>query len=80
MTSRSTPAAASSIPTAIPCRLRGNITDGNGPGALTIIDSTGGGVTELAGTNTYSGGTTVINTTLQVTNNASGRHRHGDAR
>lgn len=51
--------------------IAGNISDGNGPGALTIIDSTGGGITELAGTNTYSGGTTVINTTLQVTNNAS---------
>ncbi len=51
--------------------IAGNITDGNGPGALTIIDSTGGGMTELAGTNTYSGGTTVTNTTLQVTNNAS---------
>jgi autotransporter-associated beta strand protein len=50
--------------------MAGNISDGNGPGALTIIDSTGGGVgiTELAGTNTYTGGTTVINTTLQVTN------------
>ena len=51
--------------------IAGNISDGNGPGALQIIDSTGGGVTSLAGTNTYSGGTTVIGTTLQVTNSSS---------
>ena len=52
--------------------IAGTISDGNGPGALQIVDTAGGGgVTELAGTNTYTGGTTVIGTTLQVTNSAS---------
>ncbi len=38
--------------------IAGNITDGNGPGKLTVLDSTfGSGVVVLLGTNTYSGGT-----------------------
>jgi fibronectin-binding autotransporter adhesin len=53
----------------------GNITDAvaGTKGALTITDSSGfGGVIELSGTNTYSGGTTVSNlATVQVINNSS---------
>lgn len=38
--------------------LTGNISDGNGPGKLTILDSTfSGGAVVLDGTNTYTGGT-----------------------
>ncbi|TYL88482.1 autotransporter domain-containing protein [Bradyrhizobium rifense] len=37
----------------------GNISDGVGAGKLTVLDSAGGGVLILAGTNTYSGGTTI---------------------
>ncbi|MGH6750592.1 MAG: autotransporter outer membrane beta-barrel domain-containing protein, partial [Bradyrhizobium sp.] len=52
--------------------MAGTISDGNGPGLLQIVDSAGaGGVVSLAGTNTYTGGTLVTNTTLQVTNNHS---------
>src|SRR4051794_24240689 len=72
MTSSSTPAAASSIPMPTRCSW-GTISDGNGPGVLQITDTTNtaGSLVQLAGTNTYSGGTIVTNTTLQVTNNAS---------
>jgi autotransporter-associated beta strand protein len=55
--------------------ISGNITDGNGPGALTVVDSTmSGGVLVLTGANTYSGGTTICNCgTLQLgTTGASG--------
>jgi autotransporter-associated beta strand protein len=38
--------------------IAGNISDGNGPGALTISDF-GGGRVILTGTNTYTGGTTI---------------------
>ena len=52
--------------------IAGTISDGNGPGLLQITDSAGGGgVTVLSGVNTYTGGTNVISTTLQVTNNSS---------
>jgi fibronectin-binding autotransporter adhesin len=48
--------------------ISGNITDGNGPGALTVVDSTmSGGVLVLTGANTYSGGTTICSCgTLQL--------------
>jgi autotransporter-associated beta strand protein/probable HAF family extracellular repeat protein len=51
--------------------LSGNITDGNGTtGQLAIMSSLFfGGTTVLSGINTYSGGTVVNGTTLQVTNN-----------
>jgi autotransporter-associated beta strand protein len=46
--------------------LSGNITDGNGPGALTITDF-GGGRVIMTGTNTYTGGTTICGcATLQL--------------
>jgi autotransporter-associated beta strand protein len=53
--------------------LSGLVSDGNGTGMLRLIDSSGSflGVTVLSGPNTYSGGTTVIGTTVQVTNNSS---------
>ena len=54
--------------------IAGNISDGNGPGLLQITDSTNafGSVVLLSGTNnTYTGGTVVTNTTLQITNNNS---------
>ena len=47
--------------------ISGNITDGNGLGKLTVLDSFGGGVLILTGTNTYSGGTDICNCgTLQL--------------
>ena len=47
--------------------ISGNITDGSGPGALTVVDSFGGGVVILTGTNTYTGGTTICScATLQL--------------
>jgi fibronectin-binding autotransporter adhesin len=48
--------------------ISGNITDGNGPGALTVVDSTmSGAVLVLTGANTYSGGTTICSCgTLQL--------------
>jgi fibronectin-binding autotransporter adhesin len=47
--------------------ISGNIADGNGPGKLTVVDSFGGGVLILTGTNTYSGGTDICNCgTLQL--------------
>ena len=49
----------------------GIISDGNGPGLLQITDTAGGGVTILSGANTYTGGTLVSGTMLQVNNNAS---------
>ena len=49
----------------------GIISDGNGPGLLQITDTAGGGVTILSGANTYTGGTLVSGTVLQVNNNAS---------
>ena len=54
--------------------LSGLVSDGNGTtGMLRLTDSSGGGfgATVLSGPNTYSGGTTVIGTTVQVTNNSS---------
>jgi autotransporter-associated beta strand protein len=52
--------------------ISGNITDGNGPGALTIVDSVAsgggtGGKVVFTGANTYSGGTTICSCgTLQL--------------
>jgi autotransporter-associated beta strand protein len=53
--------------------LAGNITNGNGTtGALTFNSSvTFAGTTVLSGTNTYSGGTSVVATTVQVTNGSA---------
>jgi autotransporter-associated beta strand protein len=55
--------------------LAGNISNGNGgAGVLRLIDSTNSfnSVVNLSGTNnTYSGGTYVLNTTVQVNNNSS---------
>ncbi|MEA2910804.1 MAG: hypothetical protein QOJ15_2885 [Bradyrhizobium sp.] len=54
--------------------LSGLISNGNGTtGVLRLTNSSGGvsGITVLSGPNTYSGGTTVIGTTVQVTNNSS---------
>jgi autotransporter-associated beta strand protein len=48
--------------------LSGVISDGTGPGLLSLI---GGGLTQLSGVNTYSGGTLVNGTTLVVSNNSS---------
>jgi autotransporter-associated beta strand protein len=39
--------------------IAGNISDGNGSGKLTVLDSFGGGKVVLLGTNTYTGGTTI---------------------
>jgi autotransporter-associated beta strand protein len=47
--------------------IAGNITDGNGPGKLTVLDSIGashGGFLKLLGTNTYSGGTFICDCAL----------------
>ncbi|MDO9562800.1 MAG: autotransporter domain-containing protein, partial [Bradyrhizobium sp.] len=54
--------------------LSGLISNGNGStGVLQLTDSFGGsGLTVLSGANTYSGGTTVVGTTVQVTNSTSG--------
>jgi autotransporter-associated beta strand protein len=41
--------------------IAGNIVDGNGPGKLMVLDSFGGGVLVLLGTNTYTGGTFICN-------------------
>lgn len=48
--------------------IAGNITDGNGAGKLTVLDSSfSGGVVTLQGTNTYSGGTFIcVCATLQL--------------
>ena len=48
--------------------IAGNITDGNGPGKLKVLDNSfGGGVVKLLGTNTYSGGTFIcVCVTLQL--------------
>ena len=54
--------------------LNGVISNGNGgTGVLQLIDSANGvgRVTILAGANTYSGGTRVVDTTVQVTNSQS---------
>ncbi|HLZ05780.1 MAG TPA: autotransporter domain-containing protein [Bradyrhizobium sp.] len=39
--------------------IAGNISDGSGPGQLTVQDSFGGGKVVLLGNNTYTGGTTI---------------------
>ncbi len=51
----------------------GIISNGTGSpaGVLQLADSTGGGITLLSGNNTYSGGTKVVGTTVQVNNNNS---------
>ena len=52
-----------------PLTISGNITDGNGPGQLTIVNSrpSHGGEVSLTGTDTYTGGTTICSCgTLQL--------------
>jgi autotransporter-associated beta strand protein len=63
-----TPAANSGIDAmGFSLTIAGNITDGNGAGKLTIVDSVGGGVVILTGTNTYTGGTEICSCgTLQL--------------
>ena len=51
--------------------LSGVIADGAGGGVLRLVDTTGGGFIQLTGHNTYSGGTFVSGTTVQVSNNQS---------
>jgi autotransporter-associated beta strand protein len=51
--------------------LSGVIADGAGAGVLRVIDTAGTGSLQLSGLNTYSGGTLVSGTTLNVTNNSS---------
>jgi autotransporter-associated beta strand protein len=47
--------------------ISGNITDGNGPGSLTVLDTFGGGAVILTGKNTYTGGTLICScATLQL--------------
>ena len=47
--------------------IAGNISDGNGPGRLTVLDSIGGGAVVLLGNNTYTGGTFICSCgTLQL--------------
>jgi autotransporter-associated beta strand protein len=47
--------------------IAGNISDGNGPGVLTVLDSAGGGAVVLLGNNTYTGGTFICSCgTLQL--------------
>ncbi|WP_246735127.1 autotransporter domain-containing protein [Bradyrhizobium sp. S69] len=47
--------------------IAGNISDGNGPGKLTVLDSIGGGALVLLGNNTYTGGTFICSCgTLQL--------------
>ena len=48
--------------------IAGNISDGNGAGKLSVLDSSGGfGTVVLLGTNTYTGGTTICDcATLQL--------------
>ncbi|WOH83954.1 autotransporter domain-containing protein [Bradyrhizobium sp. BEA-2-5] len=48
--------------------INANLTDGNGPGKLTVLDNSGGlGRVVLLGTNTYTGGTTICDcATLQL--------------
>lgn len=53
--------------------LQGVIADGVGAGNLRLIDSTGSPTAnvQLSGANTYTGGTLVVGTTVQVTNTSS---------
>jgi autotransporter-associated beta strand protein len=49
--------------------IAGNISDGNGPGMLNVLDSIGGGAVVLLGNNTYTGGTFICSCgTLQLGN------------
>ena len=50
--------------------LQGVIADGAGAGVLRLTGS-GGSNVQLSGTNTYTGGTLVVGTTVQVTNSSS---------
>jgi autotransporter-associated beta strand protein len=62
----STPLGSAIDANGVMLTLSGNITDGNGPGALTITDF-GGGRVIMTGTNTYTGGTTIcVCATLQL--------------
>lgn len=54
-----TPAGGAIDSNGVSLTIAGNISDGVGSGKLTVLDSTGGGVLILTGTNTYSGGTTI---------------------
>jgi len=51
--------------------LSGVISDGAGAGVLRLVDSVGTGFFQLTGVNTYSGGTLVNGTIVQVSNNNS---------
>lgn len=53
--------------------LQGVMADGAGAGVLRLIDSTGSATAnvQLSGTNTYTGGTLVVGTTVLVTNSSS---------
>jgi autotransporter-associated beta strand protein len=63
-----TPAANSGIDAmGFSLTIAGNIADGNGAGHLLVVDSVGGGVVILTGTNTYTGGTEICGCgTLQL--------------
>lgn len=54
-----TPAGGAIDSNGVSLTIAGNISDGVGSGKLTVLDSAGGGVLILTGTNTYSGGTTI---------------------
>ncbi len=55
----STPAGSAIDANGYTLTIAGNITDGNGPGKLSVLDSFGGGALILTGANTYTGGTTI---------------------
>lgn len=54
-----TPASGAIDSNRVSLTIAGNISDGVGSGKLTVLDSAGGGILILTGTNTYSGGTTI---------------------
>lgn len=54
-----TPAGGAIDSNGVSLTIAGNISDGVGSGKLTVLDSAGGGVLILTGTNTHTGGTTI---------------------